>query len=356
MDIRGNDLRAAARSGSRTAAVLIADADTARWAEELVGADPPEAEVRLPGGGELAELLLDLAVPHEEINPIVSARAALVADDGLSWLLDRCVRLLVRDMGVVGGGRGGGGSQLGPRLPVLPALPDAAGAAGYWFPIYVLAAALPHTRAYHRDHGIPPDVSRRTLADVGRQLAVHRRRHGTPGLANAHWLLRHFRGVIYQLGRLQYERTRLGGSTGEAVAAAGLPFGPGAPSLALHIPDFQGPLTPDACDDSLARAHAFFARHFPAEPPAAATCHSWLLDRQLADHLPADSNIVRFQARFRPGRPSPDTEDGLPLSFVFGDPTLPLADYPRRTALQRAITDHLRSGAHWHEGNGWFPW
>ncbi|SFF18244.1 hypothetical protein SAMN05216251_109150 [Actinacidiphila alni] len=346
------DLRAAHRAGSKAAGALLAEPETADWVRKLAAADVPDAEVRLPAGSALAEVLLDLAVPQEEINPVVAGRAALAGDELLTALLDRCVRLLVRDMGVVGGGRDGG-----PRLgPSIPELPDGTGPAGTWFALYVLAAAAPHTRAYHAGLGVPPDVSRRTLADVGRQFAVHRRRHGVPGLANSSWLLRHFRGVLFQLGRLQYERTRLGGTTGEAVAAAGLPYGPGDPALAVHIPDFHGPLTPDACDDSLARARAFFARHFPAEPPAVATCHSWLLDRQLADRLPADSNIVRFQSRFHPGRPGPDPDDRLPLSFVFGDATLPLTAYPRRTTLQRTLLDHLTSGGHWYEGNGWFRW
>jgi hypothetical protein len=348
-------LRAIAHAGSRTAELLLGDPETASWAEELAAADPPSADVRLPGGSELAELLCDLAVPQEEINPIVAARGALASDEALNWLLDRCVRLLVRDMGVVGPARGEGAPP-GPRLPELPPLPEESAAAGHWFPVYVFAAAAPHTRAYHRALGIPPDVSRRTLADMGRQFAIHRRRHGTAGLANPYWLLRHFRGVLYQFGRLQYERTRLDRATGEAVTAAGLPYGPGDPGLALHIPDFHGPLSPDACDDSLARARVFFARHFPAERPTVATCHSWLLDPQLADRLPADSNIVRFQTRFRPGRPDPAPADHLPLSFVFGDPARPLAAHPRRTTLQRAVLDHLSAGAHWHEGTGWFPW
>jgi hypothetical protein len=98
--------------------------------------------VRLPGGSDLAELLLDLAVPQEEINAVVAARDALAADDTLSGLLDRCVRLLVRDIGVVGGGPGGG-PQLGPRLTQLPPLPGDSGPAGHWFALYVLAARAP---------------------------------------------------------------------------------------------------------------------------------------------------------------------------------------------------------------------
>ena len=37
------------------------------------------------------------------------------------------------------------------------------------------------------------------------------------------------------------------------------------PGLNVHIPHFYGPLTPRACDESLAWAAAFFARYFPEE-------------------------------------------------------------------------------------------
>ncbi|MBM9509891.1 DUF5596 domain-containing protein [Streptomyces sp. KK5PA1] len=311
-----------------------------------MAAELPRADVRLPHGEALAEVLLDLAVAHEDINPVVGAREQLGADPVLAELLERCVRTFVRDMGVVGGG-----PQLGPRLP---ALPSGTGPAGHWFALLVFAATVRHTLAFHLRRGIPAEVSRRTFADVGRQCAVHYRRHGTPGIVNTSWLTRHFRGVLYHLGRLQYERTRLGGRTGRAVAEAGGPAGPGDLSLNVHIPDFSGPLTPVACDESVERARAFFARHFSDGPHTVATCHSWLLDPQLAERLPAGSNIVRFQRRFRllPVGEAPD--DDAPLRFVFGTSDRPLSDLPRVTALQRAVTDHLMSGGHWYGGTGWF--
>lgn len=333
-----------------TAQVLLGEPGTAGWVRELMGAELPRADVRLPHGEALAEVLLDLAVAHEDINPVVAAREQLGADPVLAELLERCVRTFVRDMGVVGGGPGGG-----PRLgPPLPALPAGTGPAGHWFALLVFAATVRHTLAFHLRHGVPGEVSRRTFADVGRQCAVHYRRHGTPGIVNTGWLTRHFRGVLYHLGRLQYERTRLGERTGRAIAEAGGPGGPGDLALNVHIPDFSGPLTSDACDESVERARAFFARRFPDGPHAVATCHSWLLDPRLADRLPDSSNIVRFQRRFRllPLDEAPD--DDAPLRFVFGTSERPLSDLPRATALQRAVIDHLVSGGHWYGGTGWF--
>ncbi|WP_309228447.1 acyltransferase domain-containing protein [Streptomyces lunaelactis] len=296
----------------------------------------------LPEADDLAEALLDLAVPHEDINELLALRGRMLSDPGLRRLLDAGAAELVQDMGRVGGGG------------ELPRMPEESGAVGRYLPVYVFVAALPYVRAYHRERSVPDEVSRRTLADLGRNMAVHRRRHGTGGLLIPGWIGLHFRGELYQLGRLQFQRSRLGGRTGEAVRAAGLPLGPGDFALDLHVPDFLGPISPAACDRSLARARDFFARHFPEEPYRVATCDSWLLDPQLAGCLPKESNIVRFQGRFRPAYEAKEVDDGGPVGFVFGDPELLPDGLPRRTGVERAIGDHLRAGGHWYGGHGWF--
>ncbi|MDT9694578.1 acyltransferase domain-containing protein [Streptomyces sp. P17] len=291
----------------------------------------------LPDADDLPETLIDLAVPHEDIGALVRMRRRVTDDPELRQFLEASVEELVRDMGTIGA-----------RVE-LPELDWPAGPLQRCFPAYVFVAALPYTRAYHRERGVPAEVTRRTLADLGRNMAVHRRRYGRAGVQAPRWLAHHFRGELYQLGRLQFERTR----TGQMFAADGLD--PDTPCLNLHIPDFHGPLTPAACDRSLELAREFFARHFPEERYSAAMCHSWLLDPQLKRYLPADSNLVRFQGRFRIGRADGEEADTEPVQFVFGDPDLPVEGLPRRTAVERAVGDHLRAGGHWYIGHGWFP-
>ena len=301
----------------------------------------------LPDADTLPETLLDLAVPHEDINDLVALRRTLTTDSGAMRLVEECAEELVRDIG-----------EAGVEVPLAERVAEAPAALGRYFAVYVFVAALPYTRSYHRERGITADVSRRTLADLGRNMAFHRRRHGRGGVEVPQWLTHHFRGELYQLGRLQFERARLGQRTARAVALAGQDAAPGEPCLNLHIPDFHGPLSPAACDRALALAREFFARHFPRERNRVAVCHSWLLDPQLKHYLGPDSNIVRFQDRFRPGRDpgeDPEPEDTEPVRFVFGDPDLPVAGLPRRTAVERAVGDHLRAGGHWYAGHGWFP-
>lgn len=298
----------------------------------------------LPETDELAEVLLDLAVPHEDINGLVRMRRRVTDDPELRRFLEASVAELVRGMGEPGEG-----------TIDLPELDWASGPLQRCFPVYVFVAALPYTRAHHRERGIPADIARRTLADLGRNMAGHRRRYGRAGVRDQRWLTRHFRGELYQLGRLQFERRRLGQRSATALAAAGLDAGPGALCLSLHIPDFQGPLSPAACDRSLALAREFFARHYPQERFAFAACQSWLLDPQLKRYLDADANIPRFQERFRIADEAMEPADTEPIRFVFGDPELSVGNLPRRTAVERAVGDHLRAGGNWYIGHGWFP-
>ena len=96
----------------------------------------------------------------------------------------------------------------------------------------------------------------------------------------------------------------------------------------------------------------FVERHFREHDFRVATCTSWLLDEQLADYLPADSNIVRFQRRFTVVDGA--TDDGRDiLRFVFDRVPKSIDELPQRTALERAIVSHLRGGGHWKTRTGW---
>ncbi len=321
--------------------LLGSDPAMVRWLEHLEAIGAPDFDVVLPPAAELAPVLLDLAVPHEDIDALVAMLPALERSPELWWLLERSAYALVRQMGTVG------------WPPMFPTLPASLGAIGRYFFVYVFLAVLPHVRAFHRTRGILDDVGRRTLADLGRNMAVHRRRHGDGGLSVPFWLMLHFRGAIYDLGRLQFERARLGNRTGRAIAEAGMPYGPGDPVLGVHIPAFYGPLSPQACDTSFARAREFFARHFPEETYRIATCHSWLLDPGLAEYLPEDANIIRFQRRFQLAHRPEEPDDESILRFVFGRTGPTLDDLPQRTLLERAVVAHLKAGGHWHGGAGW---
>jgi GNAT-like C-terminal domain/N-acyltransferase N-terminal domain len=216
--------------------------------------------------------------------------------------------------------------------------------------VYALLAVLARVREWHKARGIPDDVSWATLADLGRQMRIHRRIHGRAGLEEGDWLSHHFRGALYELGRLQFNRGQTEKSAAR-LAAAGAPVQRGDWVLDVHIPA-SGPLTPEACDASFAAARVFFARYFPEEPYRIATCRSWLLDDGLAEYLAPDSNIVRFQRRFRLAAGGPKVDADV-CRFVFHRTVVSLDDVPQETTLERAIVTRLRAGGHWHERTGW---
>lgn len=307
-----------------------------RFLAELAALEPEVGAARLPDGDEAAELLARMEVPEADAAEVTAALPAVAARPELWWLLERCRHRLVSDMG-------------GTRFPTpWPDLPRALGAAGRWFYLAVLLATVPDVRRYHADRGVPDEVSWATLADVGTKVIRDRDLYGAGGLHAQDWFTLHFRGVLYTLGRLQFNLSSVEDQRMAAPGGPGLPAD--APVLNTHIAE-TGPMIPAACGESFARARPFFARHLGADC-AVAVCRSWLLDEQLAEYLPADSNIVRFQRRFHL-LPRRGDADRAVLEFVFHARDPDLAALPRDTTLQRAIVEHLRAGRHWHVRSGW---
>jgi hypothetical protein len=279
----------------------------------------------LPAKSSVAAILDRLAVRPDDAAEILAGWPDPSWTPELRWLLDRSIALIRADLG---------GHDW---LPPGPSLPRDRGPAWRHLYVYAYLALIEVVLAYHRDHGIADAVSWATLADLGRNLAIDRRMNGEGWPVMQSWLTLHVRGALYELGRLQHHR------------------GDGA--ISLHIPE-SGPLTPAAVDASLDEARAFFPRHFPDESYTAFSCGSWLLDPQLLEYLPADSNIVLFQQRFELDpyeEPEGLNADVEVLRFTFRTLTTPLHDLPRRTVLQRAVIDHLKAGRHWQWRRGTFP-
>jgi hypothetical protein len=167
---------------------------------------------------------------------------------------------------------------------------------------------------------------------------VHRQTFGDFGLHTYGWMRIAWSGALYWLGRLQFNLQR---DQGEWV-------------VSTHIPA-TGPLTPAAADDSFRQARDFFARHFPDFPTNDFHCSSWLLDPELAAALPADSNMAKFQRRWRLyGEPMRGDDDVVFFTF-FRRGDVDLATLPQRTTLQRVIVDRLHTGGHWNVWQGRFP-
>lgn len=133
---------------------------------------------------------------------------------------------------------------------------------------------------------------------------------------------------------------------------------PGDPVLDIHIPA-GGPLSREDAIASMQQALAFFSKHFPKTPSAKAlVCTTWLLDAQLASFLKPDSNILGFQRLFHLYPVECDAWSAFRFVFnleiPYGQQAPPdLLALPRKSALERALIEHVEAGGRWRKAGGY---
>lgn len=292
----------------------------------------PDSELILPSDADAERAMRWLGISDIDRAEALAARPG--RDDGIWPVVARSYCELVGAMGTTG------------PLSDWPDLSES-GPSGRFAYVWVFVAALPAVRAYHNDRGISPGHSRAILRVIADQMANRRAVFGSGGLHTQNWVTHHFRGAIYALRRLHFERLVV--PPGPAADDGGP--NPGDTVLGLHIP--EGRLTPESVDAALAEAAVFFGRHFPEESYEYAMCTSWILDPQLADYLDEATNILQFQRRFTL-RPATGGDDAATVvEFLFKRPLSQLRSLPRSTTLQRAVADHIESGRAWHFRTGW---
>jgi hypothetical protein len=221
----------------------------------------------------------------------------------------------------------------------------------------VVLCCVPPLLAFHDGRGVPRSQTWTLLEDLPRHISLYRAVHGVDGFEHLHWLANHMRGLLYDMGRLQVQRERPTGFPYDEDAMRAMAFRglePGEAVLSLHIPG-TGPMDEAGCDAALRRALVDVPRWFPDEGYPAFVCFSWLLDPQLAEYLPPDSNILRFQRRFELfGEPFPELDSTKTYIFkVPGDTAVEAL--PQRTTLERAYVRHIHDGGEWYIRAGWFP-
>jgi len=204
--------------------------DLIPWLEGLELIGPPTTPVPLPDVHEVSDLFMLLGVSPADAADIIDAWPTPDQAPEIWWLLERCYQQLVAQVGE---------PRPSPRRQWQP-LPLHLAATGRLFYVYVFLATLPTIRQWHHEHGIADDVSWATLADLGEHIAIYRRIFGTAGLDVPEWMTLHFRGALYRLGRLQFERFRLS-PRWRNVVGNDMPY-PDAPVLSVHIPESVGPL------------------------------------------------------------------------------------------------------------------
>ena len=115
------------------------------------------------------------------------------------------------------------------------------------------------------------------------------------------------------------------------------------PIVSVHIPS-GGKLLPSVCEEAYMKMYEILETYYPDYRYKYFSCeHSWLMDPHLADFLPADSNIIRFQEKYTRYQ-NPANGKGV-FDFLFFVPhSTPLADLPEDTSLRKAIKTHYING------------
>ncbi len=75
------------------------------------------------------------------------------------------------------------------------------------FYILVMLSGLPGMQAIYRAHSVPGEILRDTLSQLKSRITDYRGKHGNWGLnvQSLPWLMNHFHGKLYRLGRLQFQ-------------------------------------------------------------------------------------------------------------------------------------------------------
>jgi len=130
-------------------------------------------------------------------------------------------------------------------------------------------------------------------------------------------------------------------------------MGPGDDIVEVHIAG-GSKMGHDECLESYRQALEFFPGYYPDMKFTGFTCWSWLLDPNLAEILPPESNIVQFQRDFHQ-LPVPGNE-AQAYDLVFGSSTVDPTKVTPTTSLQRAIADYVRSGRRLRSAGGLITW
>ena len=228
----------------------------------------------------------------------------------------------------------------------------------------VLLGAIPALKSFYAKKGIPEDIMAATLKDVSIIMDEHRVVFGYYGVGNFRldWLVNHFTGKLFWIGRLQFIFDCFKGNVviakkgseykvfePDAFPADGFStvLTPGDGLLDVHIPR-HGPMTYELCAESYNQAKDFYRRFSPEYTIKGFTCNSWLLSPELKKILPPESNILRFSNDYFVYETSAD--DHSLYEYVFevkkGD------ELPENTSLQKRLKELLASGGYIGTGCG----
>lgn len=214
----------------------------------------------------------------------------------------------------------------------------------------VLLGYLPVSRELYRAKRIGEEVFTDTMKCFSRFTYECKKNIGRLCFDRAFWVGKQLSLIIFRLGALEYEykvivkNAKIPSNLNILNNGAGAYIGktPSADpyECAIHVPS-DADLSPLSVDKSFVLYESFTSEFYPIFIGSVVTLHSWLLSSSLKKILPPDSNIIRFQSRFRMVS---EVDDDSFRYWVYGSNDIPDADLPENTTLQRGIKAYLLSG------------
>lgn len=210
-----------------------------------------------------------------------------------------------------------------------------------------LSVLQPLAEASLQGFGVSDEVITKTLQTTGAQVRLFRSRTGTLGVESGWWQIYGLMGGFIEVGELHAHRIELGTHllgpdpwlNEEHQAMKGHGFSEGDEAIGLHIPH-GADLSEDALLMTFEALEVEVQRRWPSKRQRVLSIQTWMLDRQLQEHLDPASRILTFQSLFEPlDLHAPNDE--LTRRLVFGgdlDPANP-------TKLQRVLQQLWSNGA-----------
>lgn len=197
------------------------------------------------------------------------------------------------------------------------------------------------------EKGIDEGILIDTLSDLLRWTDTWSGLKNELYLGQLTWVSIPMKMEIFKLGRLQFCMQKID----RDVPKYGIHNGDDI--IGIHIPAGE-PMTPESCQASLAMAREFFSTYYPDYRYDYFVCHSWLLDASLAEFLPAESNILKFQTLF--DVVEQENSDAI-IRYVFrwGATREDLEQLPITSRFSAKVREHMLAGGDFHEALGIIP-
>ncbi len=190
---------------------------------------------------------------------------------------------------------------------------------------------------YFCSKGIPDEIFFASLSELKRYAVEYYETNGGKiGILQIKWVGKVLSGLIFRLGRLEFEIRKARYDFDK------LSVREGDDVLNVHIP-IADSFDREVCDTSYAMSREFFAKYFPDYKYKCYACSSWLLDSELEKYLKKSSNILRFASEYE----VVSSKEGYDaLTYLFGRGTS-LSDVDKlvpESSLQKGIVEHIKTG------------